>query len=130
MIVEWGEVESVLYLIGRGSDWNGSRYCAYSALVQPTLATGAGIRLGMSRTQVRSILGKPNFSDSNRMVYLFAFKKKPTPQGLKELRAGNSHMSDEEFKRNFEMLDVDSFIEARFTDGKLVYLAIEESEVY
>jgi hypothetical protein len=129
-IVEWGEVDTVVYVFDRGPDWNGSTYCVLSALVGPSLSTESGLRLGLSPQQLRSILGRPSISETGRMLYSFGFKKRPTVKGLKELRAGNHQMSEEEFKRNFEMLDVSSFVDARFTDRRLTYLAIWESEVY
>ena len=39
-------------------------------------------------------------------------------------------MSDTDFRQDFEYFDVENYIEARFTSGKLTYLAISKSETY
>jgi hypothetical protein len=70
LIFEGGEGESsTFYLFRGGADWKGSNLCAKSNLVSADLTTGTGLRLGLSRTQVESILGKPDSASGNRIAY-------------------------------------------------------------
>ncbi len=127
-VVEWGEINAVAYLFDGGPDWNGSKHCTVSPLALHDLSAGSGLKLGLSRKQIRSILGSPNVSNPYRMVYYFHFKKRTSVETLKALRASNPGMSEDEFKRNFETADATSYIEARFSAGKLTYLAVSESD--
>jgi len=130
LIFEFGEVDSVIYLFEGGPNWNGSELCAVSRFVTVEMATTSGLRLGMSAKQLKVILGEPNVATPGKVIYYFEFKKKTSPQGLAQLRKDNPNMSDEEFSKNFEWLDVTAYMEARLVRGRLNYLAISRSEVY
>jgi hypothetical protein len=39
-------------------------------------------------------------------------------------------LSDKDFHDNYDSYDVELYIEARFTDGKLTYLAVSRAESY
>ncbi len=129
-VFEVGEVDSVLYLFENGPDWNGSELCARSAVVSANFSTKSGLKLGLSTQQVQTVLGKPNIATTNKLVYYFEFKKKTSAEGLVQLRKDNPNMSETEFNKNFDYLDVDAYIEARFASGRLNYLVISRSEVY
>jgi hypothetical protein len=130
LIFEFGEEEAVLYLFEGGPKWNGSELCAPSRLVSPEVPVTSGLRLGLNPQQVKTLLGNPNIATPDKLVYYFGFKKKPTAKGLAQLRKDNPDQSEAEFHRNFNYLDVEAYIEARFTSGKLNYLAVSTTEVY
>lgn len=130
LIFEFGEVNSVLYLFEDGPQWNGSELCTPSETVSASMSTASGLRLGMALQQVRNILGDPNIARSEKLVYYFGYKKKTSTEALAQLRKSNPNMSDAEFGKNFEYVDGEVYIEARFASGRLNYLAISKSETY
>lgn len=130
LIFEFGEVNSVVYLFEGGPTWNGSELCRSSKLVSEKTSTESGLRLGMERAQVKTILGDPNIATPNRLVYYFEYRKKNTAETLAELRKRNPEMSEAEVGKSFEYADGEAYVEARFVSGKLQYLAISKSETY
>jgi hypothetical protein len=120
LIFEFGGEEAVLYLFEGGPKWNGSELCAPSPLVSADVSMTSGLRLGLNPQQVKALLGNPNIG----------FKKKTTAKGLAQLRGDNPNLSDAEFHKNYDYLDVEVYIEARFTSGKLNYLAVSTTGVY
>lgn len=130
LIFEIGEINSVLYLFEGGPRWNGSEFCSRSDVLSANSSTASGLRLGMKPKQVMTILGHPNVSTPDRLVYYFAYKKKTSAEILADLRKDYPDMSDAEFRKSFEYDDVEAYIEARFASGKLNYLAISKSETY
>jgi hypothetical protein len=130
LIFEFGEINSVLYLFEGGPTWNGSQFCGRSDVLSENGSTASGLRLGIKPEQVKTILGLPNISTPNRLVYYFAYKKKTSAETLADLRKDYPDMSDAEFRKSFEYEDVEAYIEARFVSGKLNYLAISKSGTY
>jgi hypothetical protein len=130
LIFEWGEVDSVLYLFEGGRKWDGVELCARSAAVSSGVSMASGLRLGLTTEQVKAILGIPNTSAPDKLVYYFGVRKKATAKDLARLRKNNPDMSDKEFHESFDYSDVEAYIEARFASGKLDYLAISRSETY
>ena len=130
LIFELGEVNAVLYLFRGGAKWNGSDLCARSPVLSASISTASGLKLGIAPEGVKNILGAPNIETPSKLAYYFGFRKKATPEDLSRLREENPSMSDTEFRQNFEYFDVENYIEARFTSGKLTYLAISKSETY
>jgi len=128
LIFESGEVESVLYLFEGGPKWDGMEFCALSPAVSSRVSMAGGLRLGLAPEQVKAILGTPNTTASDKLVYCFGFRKKATAKDLARLRKHNPDMSDTEFHESFDYSDVEAYIEARFASGKLNYLAISRSE--
>jgi hypothetical protein len=130
LIFELGEVEGAFYLFENGPKWEGENFCARSTKVAKSLTTTSGLRLGMNPAEVEKILGKPSSIAKNKLIYDFEFRKKTSPQDLKKFRESDPGMSDQEFRKNYEFSDVTDYIEARFTDSKLTYLAISNSDVF
>lgn len=130
LIFEAGEVDSVLYLFEDGPKWSGSEFCARSTAIPTNISTASGLRLGLEAQQVESILGHPNIATPYRLVYYFEYRKKTSPETLARLRKSYRDMSDAEFHQNFEFADGEAYVEARFSSGKLNYLAISKSETY
>lgn len=130
LIFEWGEVESVAYLFDATKSWDGQDACVVSQSVSARLATKNGLSIGVSPEFIRQKLGAPSLTGPNHLYYLFEYREKPTPAGLRQLRKDNPHMSEEDFRKNFLYLDVTAIIDARFNAGKLTYVAISRSETY
>ena len=128
LIFEFGEVDSIFYLFEDGRSWNGSEYCRPSKLVSDGLSTPSGLRLGVSILQIQRILGKPTLKKDDQLIYLRSIKVKATPEEIKRARADAPDMSEEEFQRDYSYWDFSTYIEARFREGKLYYLAISQSE--
>jgi len=130
-IVEYGEVNAAYYFFDRGPDWNGSAYCTVSPLLsRQNFSTDSGLRLGMTPAQLRAVLGEPSAFSRSDMQHFVGFKK-PTPPGdLKRWREQHPEMTDEEFYENYAELDVTYYVLARFSDGRLSYLAVSRAETY
>lgn len=129
LIFEFGEVESVFYLFTGGADWKGSELCAKSKQVSMNAKTASGLRLGLTKSQVESILGKADWDQGNRLVYSREVRRKTTAKELQHFRNPES-LSDQELHETFDFYTVDVYIEARFFDSKLIYLAVSNTEIY
>jgi hypothetical protein len=125
---EFGEVDSALYLFSTGPDWNGSEYCKSSDLVNDQLSTASGLRIGLSRSEVEKVLGKPTLSKGERITYVRTISVKSTPEELKRARTYAPDMNGKEFQQNYGHWDFSTYIEARFKSDKLYYLAISQGE--
>jgi hypothetical protein len=130
LIFELGEVNSVLYFFAGGPRWSGSEFCAPSKAVLADISTVSGLRLGLGPQQVKAILGDANVATQDKLVYYFEYRKKTSPEKLAQVRKNYPDMTDAEFHQNFEYADGEAYIEARFSSGKLNYLAISKSETY
>ncbi|HUJ30492.1 MAG TPA: hypothetical protein VLY23_04385 [Candidatus Acidoferrum sp.] len=120
LIFERGETDFSFYLFTSGPVWNGVSACETSSIVSLGLQTGSRLRLGETRAQVEAILGKPTTVYKNRLIFWDRFPEKARAQspGL----AGKSMASFNVYERSV-------FIEARFADSKLVYLAVSKNDV-
>lgn len=130
LIFEFGEVESVAYLIAGSQPWDGESECVRTSAITPRLQTANGLTIGSKRERVRELLGVPSLSTPDRLYYVFEYSIKPTAAELRRLRKDNPQMSDAEFRSNFSDLDVTAIIDARFTGDELRYIAISRSETY
>lgn len=130
LIFELGEADSVVYLFAGGPKWAGSEFCAASKTALASISTTSGLRLGLRPEQVKVILGDANIATPDRLVYYFEYRKKTSPETLAQVRKNYPDMTDAEFHQNFEYADGEVYIEARFSSGKLNYLAISKSETY
>lgn len=68
----------------QGSPQEASR-CRKSKLVSRSLATAEGVRLGMSRTEILTLLGEPTEKHEDHLFYELDYDRPPTPQELKQL---------------------------------------------
>ena len=69
LIFERGEVEYSFYLFTGGADWTGSNVCAKSRVELSDLSTPSGLKLGLSRAELESILGKPDLTEGNKIIW-------------------------------------------------------------
>jgi len=130
LVFEHGESNESFYLFSEAQPWNGQALCAGSTQLTPSLRTKSGLGLGISPTKVEQILGKPDFSGPNRLIYYRDIEKQTPTDKLSQLRTEHSDLPDKEFHENYDSYDLELYIEARFTDGKLTYLAVSKGESY
>jgi hypothetical protein len=112
LVFEYGEVESAFILFRGGEDWNGSKLCLASPAVSARIGTGSGLRLDMDRKQVLKILGDPNLSKPDKLVYYITYRRRPAADD----------------PRGSEFIEVEDYIELHFEDSRLTYLAVSRTE--
>jgi len=130
LVFEHGETNDAFYLFAEGQPWNGQALCAESAQVTPALRTRSGLGLGLSATEVEQVLGKPDFSSPNRFVYYRDIDKHTPDDKLAKLRTEHSDLLEKDFHDTYDSYDLELYIELRFTDGKVTYLAASKGESY
>ena len=87
-------------------------------------------QIGAANRPSKKILGNPNIATPKKLVYYFGYQEKTPPKALAELRKQHPEMNDTDFRKDFEYVDGEAYIEARFIAGQLNYLAISKSETY
>jgi hypothetical protein len=128
---EAGEGDSYsFYLFEDGPHWNGSDLCIVSPRVSASLKTGSGLHLGQPISQVKSILGEPSTVLRDKFVYVYEVKRRSTTTDLERARTAHPNISDKELHESFDFYYFIAYIEARFADSKLTYLAVTKSETY
>ena len=130
LIFEEGDLSLSFYLVAGGQGWNGQALCAESPQVSENLRTKSGLGLGISPVDVVKILGKADVSNPDRLVYEREIEHETPNEKLTELRKEHSEMSEKDFHDNYDSYEVELYIEARFTSGKLSYLAVSKTENY
>lgn len=130
LVFEQGESNQAFYVFEGGQPWNGQALCAESPQITPALRTKTGLGLGISPTEVEQVLGKPDFSSPNRFVYYRDIEKHTPEDKLAQLRTEHSDLADSEFHDSYDSYDLELYIEVRFTDGKVTYLAVSKGESY
>jgi len=130
LIFEESEPNLSFYLFEEAQSWNGQALCVVSPQITSLLRTKSGLGLGMSPVQVEKILGKADVSSATRLVYQREVKMRTPEAKLTDLRGEHNEMSDGEFHENYDSYELALYIEVRFTDGKLTYLAVSRAENY
>lgn len=130
LVFERGEVNEVFYLFEGGADWKGSNLCIKSNLIAKNLSVASGLRLGKTPAEIRGILGKPSVIAADKLSYFFSVEKKTPAADFENLKQRYPELSEEELHRNYEFYSFGAYIEARFTSGKLTYLAVSKTEAY
>jgi len=130
LVLETGEVSDWFYLFSGGPDWKGSELCVKSNLVTENSSVASGLHLGQTPAEVKAILGKPSAVIGNKIIYSFGVQKKTSPSDFAKLRQQNPKLSEEELRRDYELYSLGVYIEARFTQSKLSYLAVSKAETY
>jgi hypothetical protein len=126
LIFEFGEgMESIFYLFRGGAEWKGSNLCVKSNRVSGDLTTGTGLKLGLSRAEVETILGKPDFVAGDRIAYCREFQRKATKEEFERSRREYpEHLSDKLAHQKFDFVPVTLEIEARFKNLEMNYLYV------
>ncbi len=118
------------YLFDDGPPWKGRDLCVVSPRISASLQTASGLHLGQTISQVRSILGEPSTILHDKLVYVYEVKRRSTARDLERARQAHPNISDKELHESFDFYYFDSYIEARFVDSMLTYLAVTKSETY
>ena len=82
----------------------------------------------MTDGELETILGKPDLSTSDKIIYFRELKKKTSTSELAKLRSEHSQMPEKDFQETYDSYYLDIYIEARFINSKLTYLAISKAE--
>ncbi len=130
LVFEKGEVAESFYLFESGSGWKGSDLCVKSNLIANSLSVASGLRLGQTPAEIRAILGKPSVVTGNKLIYFFSVQKRSSAADFENLKPRYPELSEEELHRNYEFYTLCVYIEARFSDAKLTYLAVSKAEAY
>jgi hypothetical protein len=101
LVFESAEISEGFYLFSSKKDWKGRKRCT-AANSTEAWKTDSGLRLGFTPAQLQTILGKPDDAHDNRFLYLRQFKQNGA--------------------------DVTLYIEARFADSRLNYLAVSRAD--
>lgn len=113
------------YLFRGGADWNGSSFCVKSDQLSKPVVTGTGLRLGLSRSEVEAILGKPDSAEGDRIAYSREFECEMTQEEFeKSDRACGAPPSKNEARGKLVSFDVTLQIEARFKNGEMNYFFV------
>jgi hypothetical protein len=118
------------YLFEGGSPWNGIDLCVRSALVSTNLHTGSRLHLGQSESEVRSILGEPSTTEPDKFKYVYETKRKTSAEKLAGMRRAYPNLQDKELHGSFDFYYAHTYVETRFINFKLAYLAITKSETF
>ncbi len=130
LIFENGEVSESFYLFSGGPNWKGSDLCAKSNSVTEDLSVASGLRLGQAPSEVRAILGQPSVATASKLIYSYSIQKKSSAKDFEKLRPRYPELSDQELHRQYEFYTLGVYIEARFSTGRLTYLAVSKTEAY
>jgi len=126
LVFEFGEGQSSAFYLFRGStDWDGSNRCVKSSKLTANISTDTGLRLGLSRAQVETILGKPDVAEGDRIAYSREFYRKATKEEFERSRREyGGVLSDEVAHEKFDLVQITLEVEARFKDFKINYLYV------
>lgn len=128
LIFEFGETEETFYLFTGGPRWENNYLCVKSKLVTADLGSASGLKLGIGRTELQTILGPPDAVSGDQAIYHRQFKQKTTAQEFERMRKEYpSEMNDAEAHKHFDFFSVSEDIVARFTNGRLSYLAVSKA---
>lgn len=128
LISEQGELNLVFYLISGGQHWNGEAFCARSDTSTSAVGTANGLHLGMTRADFEKVLGKPELSDKETLVYFRELKKKhlrcrtgktPSPT------SGNVRTRD---PRQLRLVRSRHLYRGKIYHSQLNYLAVSKAE--
>jgi hypothetical protein len=128
LVFEIGEVDFNFYLFRSSPSWKGRQFCARPRRI-PNLATASGIRLGMERSQFEQVLGQPDAVVGDTLVYSREVSRKTDPAEFERQRREYPEiLTDAQAQAKFGMQSVSLYIQAKFTNSNLTYLAVSKAE--
>jgi len=130
LVFESGEIADFFYLFADGPNWNGSDLCAKSNLLTENLSVASGLRLGQSPGQVRAILGKPSVETGQRITYSIELEKLTPASDFAKLHRQHPELPEDDLRRNYASYTLSVYIEARFAQSRMNYLAVSKRETY
>lgn len=89
-------------------------FCEKSPLVSKHLATASGIKLGMSKSRLKAILGTPRNESDKNLDYIYNWQQKPNPVELK------SDLPDSKQAIDDPNRIVNATIRAQFSNDRLI----------
>jgi hypothetical protein len=123
LIFEYSEDQTTVYLFQNGADWKGSRFCVRSSQVSGSINTASGLRIGLSPSEVEAILGKPDLITGDRFIYDRLVERKFTQEAFDRFRKDHPEIPVKDARTEFDF-PLGLYIEVRFSDSKLSYLAL------
>ncbi len=96
-----------------------------SHLVSKKIVTDGGLRLGLSKGELKSILGKPTKEEGDNLLYLYNTKQAMTEQEIKEIRKDSQTKIPSSQQEDLYWY-VESTIEAIFQENKLIAITISK----
>jgi hypothetical protein len=128
LIFEYGADESVFYLFSDGANWKGQKLCVSTKQVSLTLGTASGLKLGLNRVEVEAILGRADAVFNDKLVYTREIQVKTTPAEFEKVRNEYpQHLTDRLAHEKFDFYHIEIYIEARFGNSGMNYLAVSKS---
>jgi hypothetical protein len=128
LIFEFGEDQSSFYLFSDGTPWKGQSFCAKSKRVSEELSTASGLRLGQTSEEFKRILGKPDSIAGDKVIYSREVKRKSTPERFKRQRKEYPEtLTESQAHEKFDFYTASIYVEAKFTNSKLIYLVVSTS---
>ncbi len=95
-------------------------FCEKSPLVSKHLATASGIKLGMSKGRLKSILGTPRSESDKNMSYVYAWKRKMSPGEIESVMPYSKNVNKNPF------WTIKSAIRAEFSEAGLISLEVSK----
>jgi hypothetical protein len=123
---EEGPVSHAFYLFRSRKPWAGAEYCVATREISPDLEAGSGVHLGQSQREVLAILGPPSLIDEDRLVFNRGTLEHTPADQLQEFHQRMPGLTEQQVKELFGTFNRTVFMEARFLDRKLSYLAVAE----
>jgi hypothetical protein len=105
-------------VISNKTDFEHVDLCRKSTLVSKNIMTKSGIKLGMSRKELNSILGEPSKEIDNNFFYIYYFQRKMTDEELIYFGKNIQHL----------YIDVFSTVQATFLDSELIEISFSKVE--
>jgi hypothetical protein len=128
LIFEFGEDQSSFYLFADGGPWKGQSFCTRSKRVSEAVSTASGLRLGLRNEELEEILGKPDAIVGDKVVYSRRVKRKSAQARFeRQKREYPDPLTDRQAHEKFDFYTVGIYIEGKFTNSKLTYLAVSTS---
>jgi hypothetical protein len=130
LISESGETNLGFYVLARLQPWRGQELCRVSSMVTKGIATRSGLRIGLTPSQVKAILGRPSVERRGLLYYASEVKIPTSPGTLEEFIKRNPSYSKTDIVNDLpEHYDLSVSVTIRFTAGRLTYLHVDKSEI-
>lgn len=104
LIFETGECANSFYLFDGGQPFSGTDRCQSSKLVTNDLKTTSGLGLGMTREEIRKILGPPVVVHGDSFTYKYNVIFKRTKEELEEWKRLDGEMPDAQFDEGLSIV--------------------------
>jgi hypothetical protein len=109
-------------VIAKKVDFRNRDLCTKSSHVSVSVGTEGGIRLGLSRKQVKAMLGTPTEEDDRRLFYVFRIRRRMSEEEIEAItRVEKSPPQD-------PYVDISSYVEAIFWKSRIISITITKIE--